>query len=202
MIALHEAGHALAARHLVPENRLTRVSILPAGGGCAGYTLSIPPERTMLNKRDIENQICVLLAGRAAELLVGGEDALTAGASNDLSRAAELVGAMVMDLGMVGEPAVALRALHRACGNAGNGADRCREILAELYGRVSDLLRAHSGELLRLMEALLESETLNAEELDDLFDAYPSSGEVSQDLSCAYKKFAPKKNENAGALMV
>ena len=202
VIALHEAGHALAAHCLVPENRLTRVSILPAGGGCAGYTLSIPPERTMLNKRDIENQICVLLAGRAAELLVGGEDALTAGASNDLSRAAELVGTMVMDLGMVGEPAVALRALHRACGNAGNGADRCREILAELYGRVSDLLRAHSGELLRLMEALLESETLNAEELDDLFDAYPSSGEVSQDLSCAYKKFAPKKNENAGALMV
>ena len=56
----------------------------------------------MLEKRQIERQIEVLLAGRAAELLVGGEDAVTAGAANDLSRAAELAVALVMDLGMAG----------------------------------------------------------------------------------------------------
>ena len=57
VIAVHEAGHALASLTLTPENRLRRVSILPAGGGAAGYNLSIPPERTMLEKRQIERQI-------------------------------------------------------------------------------------------------------------------------------------------------
>ena len=125
----------------------------------------------MLEKRHIENQIQVLLAGRAAELLVGGEEALTAGASNDLSRAAELAAALVMDLGMGGEPAVSLRALSRACGGGDDAKTLCRQKLGELFERVSELLLKHSDELLLLTEALVERESLSGEEVEALLRA-------------------------------
>ena len=171
VIAVHEAGHALASIHLTPENRLKRVSILPAGGGAAGYNLSIPPERAMLEKRQIECQIEVLLAGRAAELLVGGDDAVTAGAANDLSRAAELAAALVMDLGMAGEPAVSLRALSRACGGSDEAKALCRQKLGELFANVSDLLLEHADELLLLTDALVEREAMSGEEVEALLRA-------------------------------
>ena len=178
-IALHEAGHAVATKILMPKHRLTRVSILPAGRGAAGYNLAIPPERVMLIKRDLENQICVLLAGRAAELLILGEDALTAGASNDLERAAETAAAMVTELGMAGEPAVSLKALGRACGNAGDSAQRCRELLAELYQRTQRLLGEHVEALGRLAEALLERETLSDEEIAGILGDLSSESQKS-----------------------
>ena len=149
VIAVHEAGHALASILLTPESRLRRVSILPAGGGAAGYNLSIPPERTMLEKRQIEAQISVLLAGRAAELAA----------------------ALVMDLGMAGEPAVSLRALSRACGGADDGKALCRQKLSELFERVSALLLQHADELLLLTDALVEREAMSGEEVEALLRA-------------------------------
>ena len=168
IIACHEAGHAVASRLLTPRSRLARVSILPAGRGAAGYNLSIPPERTMMNRTELENQVCVLLAGRAAELLTGGPDALTAGASNDLERAAEIVSAMVTELGMAGEPAVSLKALARSCGGVGDAAERCRGLLGALYVRTEKLLADHADALKRLSDALLERETLDEAEIADL----------------------------------
>ena len=168
VIAVHEAGHALVSLILTPENTLKRVSILPAGGGAAGYNLSIPPERAMLAKRDIENQIQVLLAGRAAEMLVGGEEALTAGASNDLTRAADLAAALIMDFGMGGEPAVSLRALGRACGGGDDAKALCRQKLDELFQRVANLLLERSDDLLRLTEALVARESMTGEEIKAL----------------------------------
>lgn len=167
-IALHEAGHALAIRLLMPENHLARVSILPAGGGAAGYSLSIPPERVMLRQEDIENQVQSLLAGRAAEIMIGGEGALTAGASNDLARATELVGAMVMELGMGGEPAVSFRTLGRVCGGGNDGAEKCRKKLSELFDRVTRLLSQHAQTLVKLADALMEREALAGEEIDEI----------------------------------
>lgn len=161
-IAVHEAGHAVVSRLLMPENRLTRISILPAGRGAAGYNLTIPPERTMYGKRELENQVCVLLAGRAAEMLVGGEDALTAGASNDLNRAAEIIVKMVNELGMGGEPAVSLKALSI------NASDRCRAMLSELFERTRHILERNVDQLDRIAEALLEREALSGEEVEIL----------------------------------
>ena len=62
-----------------------------------------------MSERQLLDQIQVLLAGRAAELLLSGEDGATSGAANDLARAAELCAAMVMDLGMGGDHHDALR---------------------------------------------------------------------------------------------
>lgn len=169
IIALHEAGHAVAARILTPNARLSRVSILPAGRGAAGYNLVAPPERLMLSKRDLENQICVLLAGRAAELLICGEDALTAGALNDLERATEIAAAMASELGMAGEPAVSLKALSRSCPGANSAAERARSMLGELFERTQQTLAENIEALDRLADSLLESETLEEAEIDGIF---------------------------------
>lgn len=167
IIALHEAGHALMSRLLLPEGRIMRVSILPAGRGAAGYNLCIPKERVMMNKKELENQICVLLAGRAAELLVGGDDALTAGASGDLSKATEIAAGMINELGMAGEPAVSLKALSRTCGGV-NCAEECRKMLQSLYERTQALLSENIDELMILTETLISAESLTGEEMDEI----------------------------------
>ena len=87
--AVHEAGHALLTHLLEPETRLRRLSILPTGGAlnAAGYSMSIPRERTLHTRTALENRISIMLAGRAAEELVFGQDEVTTGAANDISRA-------------------------------------------------------------------------------------------------------------------
>ena len=136
----------------------------------------------MVDKRDLENQVCVLLAGRAAELLIGGADALTAGASSDLERATETVAAMVTELGMAGEPAVSLKALARSCGSAGDAQERCRQLLTELYARTERLLAVHVEKLDRLAETLLERETLDGCEVMELL------GELSNETEKTTKQ--------------
>lgn len=170
IIAIHEAGHALLGRLLMPENKLTRVSILPSGHGAAGYNLTIPAERVMLSRSAMENQIRVLLAGRAAELTVFGEEQTTAGASNDIARATELAAAMVLELGMAGEPAVSVRVLGRQCGGMGDAGDRCRKLLDELFIQTRQLIEAHIAALDALASALLVSEALDGERACAILD--------------------------------
>ena len=171
IIAVHESGHAVASRLLSPENRLTRVSILPAGHGAAGYNLCVPEERVMMEKRHLENQIQVLLAGRAAEQLVFGDDALTAGASSDLARATELAATMVMELGMRDDPSVSLKALSRFCGTGAGAAEDCRALLRELYARVKALLASQIGAVAALADALLAEESLAGDRAAAIIDA-------------------------------
>ncbi|MDL2206937.1 AAA family ATPase [Eubacteriales bacterium OttesenSCG-928-N13] len=172
IIALHEAGHALATKLLLPEHRLTRVSILPTAKGAAGYSLSIPPESSIMMKDRLDRQVQILLAGRAAERLIAGENELTAGASSDLQRAAELVSSMVLDLGMEGSPGVAIRPLSKACG--GGGADAynlCADTLNRHFEAVTALLTQHNEQLMRLVEGLIEHEALNAHQIDEILAA-------------------------------
>ncbi|MBR6219227.1 MAG: hypothetical protein IKQ80_01540, partial [Clostridia bacterium] len=175
VIATHEAGHALASHLLMPENRLARVSILPSGRGAAGYNLSIPAERVMVDKNQLENQICVLLAGRAAGQLAFGYGALTAGASSDLARATELASLMVNELGMAGEPAVSLKVLARGCGGVSGAAEACKALLAQQYARVTGLLGEQSEALRALSAALMEAESLEGGRAVEIIDAHLSN---------------------------
>ena len=172
-IALHEDGHAVASRLLQPSHRLLRLSILPSERGAGGYNLTVPAERALLSEKQLLDQIQVLLAGRAAELLLSGEDGATSGASNDLTRAAELYAAMVMDLGMGGERAVSLRALQKACPGASvDAAARCREMLEAQLGTVQTLLGERAEMLEALTELLLKEETLNETQIDRFFTQF------------------------------
>ncbi len=169
-IAVHEAGHAVVMKYLQPEMSLKRISILSASKGAAGYNLAIPAERSLVRKTDMENQIAVLLAGRAAELLVGGDEALTSGASGDLVCAAEIASGMIMDLGMCGEPAVSVRAVSTMCGSSRSVEEICRAKLDEQYHKAYGILENNVNILMRLTEKLLECETLDEKDIEKFFD--------------------------------
>lgn len=170
IIALHEAGHALVTHLLLPEHQIKRVSILPSTRGAAGYSLSIPPEKSVMKRSYLNAQLKVLLGGRAAEELAAGEMELTSGASDDLKRAAELAASMVMDMGMETDHGIALRALSKAC-SAGSqeGFAQSRKLLKEAYGQTFELLRENSGLLMKLTEALLEKESMDEHQLEQIW---------------------------------
>ena len=173
LTAYHEAGHAVACRLLQPKHRIERVSILPASGGAAGYNLTVPEERALPTLNSLSAQLQVLLAGRAAEQLLSPSRAdLTAGAANDLSQATELAAAMTLDLGLVGHPAVSLRALSRSTGaSSADASVLTARLLADCYQAVTALLSDHAEWLTALAQKLLECESLPGADVDAFFTA-------------------------------
>jgi len=99
MVAYHESGHAIVASVLPNLDPVHKISIVQRGFGALGYTMQLPLEdRYLLTRKDLENQMAVLLGGRTAEEIAIGE--ISTGAQNDLQRATDIARAMVTQFGM------------------------------------------------------------------------------------------------------
>ncbi|PHM19265.1 MAG: cell division protein FtsH [Curvibacter sp. PD_MW3] len=99
IIAVHEMGHALVAMALPGLDTVHKVSIIPRGIGALGYTIQRPTEdRYLMTRLELENKMAMLLAGRAAEMLLIGH--ASTGASDDLAKATDIARSMVMRFGM------------------------------------------------------------------------------------------------------
>jgi cell division protease FtsH len=99
IIAYHESGHAIVASVLPGMDPVHKISIVARGFGALGYTMQLPTEdRYLMQKRDLMNQMAVLLGGRSAEEVALGE--ISTGAQNDLQRATDLARSMVTEWGM------------------------------------------------------------------------------------------------------
>ena len=99
IIAFHEVGHSLVAKHIPDSDPVHKISIIPRGHAALGYTLQLPEEdRFLMSRKDMLGRISILLAGRAAEEVIFGD--VTSGAANDLDRASRMARQMVMELGM------------------------------------------------------------------------------------------------------
>ena len=161
--AVHEAGHALLTHLLEPGSRLRRLSILPTGGAlnAAGYSMSIPEERTLHTRRALENRLRIMLAGRAAEELVFGAEEVSSGAASDIARATELAAPMTLELGMRGRP-INLRALGLT------GGAEAAALIDESYAAARELLRQNAARLALLTEALLREEALDEAQLSEV----------------------------------
>jgi cell division protease FtsH len=179
VVAYHELGHALIALTLPGVDPVHKVSIIPRGVGALGYTLQRPIEdRFLMTVEELENKMCVLLGGRAAEQLVFGE--ISTGASDDLVRVTDIARSMVTRYGMddkLGQAALETeRGTFLGMPAEGGGRrfseDTAREIdiavrerIDRTYQKAQKILRDRRGELDRLAKKLLEKETLTAEEL-------------------------------------
>ncbi len=94
----HEAGHAIVSYFLPTQDPVHEISIIPRGMA-AGYTMYQPTEeKGHVSKRQLIEQICSLLGGRAAEQLT--QDDICTGASNDMQRATEIARKMITKYGM------------------------------------------------------------------------------------------------------
>jgi cell division protease FtsH len=99
IVAHHEMGHALVAMALTGIDPVHKVSIIPRGIGSLGYTIQRPTEdRFLMTREELENKLTVLLAGRAAEILIFGQ--LSTGAADDLAKATDIARSMVARYGM------------------------------------------------------------------------------------------------------
>jgi cell division protease FtsH len=182
--AYHEMGHALVARALPGSDPVHKVSIIPRGIGALGYTIQRPTEdRFLMSRRELEEKMTVLLAGRAAEQIVFGE--MSTGAADDLVKASNIARSMVtrygMDekLGMVSlesERATFLQtpgdfvATRREFSEQTAREVDCavRDLVTGAFDRAMKILETHRAALTECAERLLEKETLSGDELPRL----------------------------------
>lgn len=180
-IAYHEAGHAIVASVLTPNEKVHRVSIIPRGVAALGYTLQLPTEeKYLLTKKEILAKIAVLFGGRVAEELVFKE--VSTGAQNDLEKATEIARAMVMDYGMseVLGPQTFRKREHLFLDIPFKERELISEETAKLidqeiarilkssYEKAKKILEEKREVLEKMVELLLEKEILEGSELEAL----------------------------------
>ncbi|MEO1082468.1 MAG: ATP-dependent zinc metalloprotease FtsH [Pseudomonadota bacterium] len=184
--AYHEAGHAIVGRLMPEHDPVYKVSIIPRGRAL-GVTMFLPEEdRYSHSRRHIISQICSLFGGRIAEEMTLGPDGITTGASNDIQRATEIARNMVTKWGLSekmgplmydegGEEVF----LGRSAGQAHKGMSdetakqidaEVRRIIDECYKTAQDILEANFDKLHVMADALMQYETIDSEQIDDIME--------------------------------
>ena len=183
LTAYHEAGHAIIGR-LVPEHDpVYKVTIIPRGRAL-GVTMYLPEsDKYSINRVAILSQLCSLYGGRVAEELIFGADKVTTGASNDIERATKMARNMATKWGLSDElgpitygedeDEVFLgRSVtqHKSISNetASKIDEVVRGILDGAYARSKQLLTDNIEKLHTMAEALLQYETIDAHQIDDI----------------------------------
>ena len=182
--AYHEAGHCIVG-YLVPEHDPSyKVSIIPRGRAL-GITMFLPEEdRYSMSKRSIHSQICSLFGGRIAEELTLGPDGITTGASNDIERATKMARAMVTKWGLSEElgPLMYDEEDNEVFLGLSAGTSRSqvseetakkideevRAIIDDCYSTARRLVNENRDKLEMMAEALLEYETIDRKQIDDI----------------------------------
>ena len=186
LVAYHEAGHALVGALMPDYDPVQKISIIPRGQA-GGLTFFTPSEERMesglYSRSYLQNQMAVALGGRVAEEIVYGEDEVTTGASNDLQQVARVARQMVTRFGM--SDRLGPVALGRSQGGMFLGRDIAAErdfsedtaaaideevsdLVSSAYRRATEVLSANRSVLDELAELLVEKETVDAEQLQEL----------------------------------
>nr|WP_228056598.1 MULTISPECIES: ATP-dependent zinc metalloprotease FtsH3 [Microcoleaceae] len=186
LVAYHEAGHALVGALMPDYDPVQKISIIPRGraGGLTWFTPSEDRMDSGLYSRSyLQNQMAVALGGRIAEEIVFGEEEVTTGASNDLQQVARVARQMVTRFGM--SDRLGPVALGRQQGNMFMGRDimaerdfseetaatiddEVRLLVEQAYLRAKDVLVGNRHVLNSLADMLIEKETVDADELQNL----------------------------------
>jgi cell division protease FtsH len=186
LVAYHEAGHALVGALMPDYDPVQKISIIPRGNA-GGLTFFTPSEERMesglYSRAYLQNQMAVALGGRVAEEIVYGEDEVTTGASNDLQQVARVARQMVTRFGM--SDRLGPVALGRSQGGMFLGRDIAAErdfsedtaaaideevsdLVAVAYKRATCVLVDNRSVLDELAEMLVEKETVDADDLQEL----------------------------------
>ena len=184
IIAYHESGHALVAKLLPNCDPVHKVSIIPRGNATLGYTLQLPTQdRYLISKLELMDKLSVLLGGRVAEDIIFKD--VTTGAQNDLERATKLARQMVTEYGMSESlgPVTLGRKEHEIflgrdisenrnySEEIANKIDKeVKKIIESAYSRAKDILTKNKRKLKKIARNLIERETLEGKDLDDLLN--------------------------------
>lgn len=193
IIAFHETGHALVAKHIPGCDPVHKISIIPRGHMALGYTLQLPEEdRFLMSRQELENKICVLLGGRVSEELVFGD--VTTGAGNDLERATQIARQMVTEFGMSERLGLVKLGhkrqeifLGRDIAEERNYSEEIayaidqevRSIIDGCYQKVKEILTNNREMMEKVAQTLLEKEVIEAAELDQILGLAPLKEEAA-----------------------
>ena len=183
VIAYHEVGHALLMTLLKNADPLDKVTIIPRSGGIGGFAKSVIKDEDLdsgLRSRAwLTDRITIALGGRAAEVEVFGDSEVTNGASGDVQYVADLAREMVTKLGMSDLGNVALELdgdrevfLGRDWGSRSDYSEemavkidqQVRQIVMHCYDDARRLIREYRVAMEKLVEVLLEKETIEGDE--------------------------------------
>ncbi|MGB4690000.1 MAG: ATP-dependent zinc metalloprotease FtsH [Candidatus Nanopelagicales bacterium] len=203
--AYHEAGHALVAAALPGNDPVHKITIMPRGRAL-GYTMVLPDqEKYSTTRSQMLNQLAYMLGGRAAEELIFHDP--TTGASNDIEKATAVARAMVMQYGMTERLGAIKYGQEQGEVFMGRDMGHTRDFSEEVAAAIDeevrafieaahqeayDLLVANREALDAIVVALMERETLQKEEIEEIFaelnlraprDAWTGSARRTPDLS-------------------
>ena len=167
--AVHEAGHVAVGLAVENGDPIHKVSILPRGRAL-GVTQSLPERDRFMKKREyLQDQIALLLGGRAAEQVL--LSTMTAGASNDIERAVEIARAMVSEFGMsrLGPIHLGQPDQQRSQSLLDKVEEATTELINEQLERACAIVTAERESIGRLVEMLMERDTLDADEIASCF---------------------------------
>ncbi|MEE9206280.1 MAG: ATP-dependent zinc metalloprotease FtsH, partial [Acidimicrobiia bacterium] len=184
--AYHEGGHALVGFALPNADPIHKVTIIPRGRA-GGYTMALPLEdRNYLRRSEMVDKLAMMLGGRTAEEIMFLDP--TTGASNDIEQATKLARRMVMEYGMsdrlgpmkYGQPAGEVF-LGRDYNQGQDYSDdvasiideEVRYLITQAHGEARTIITTHADALDRIADALKERETLNADDVREIFFDVP-----------------------------
>jgi cell division protease FtsH len=205
VIAFHESGHALVGWALPNADPVHKVSII-SRGRALGWTLTLPTEdRFLVSRSELIDQLAMLLGGRVAEELVFNDP--TTGASDDLERATKISRKMVCEYGMsdkVGPMTLGDKVDQPFLGRdfsahpdysdhvAGEIDSEIRRLIDEAHDEAWEILTAYRTQLDRMVEVLLEKETIDKEEVEEIFGAVPKRVSRGESISRPRRKIIPQ----------
>lgn len=195
--AYHESGHAIMATVLEHADPVHKVTIIPRGQA-GGYTMMLPQEeRSFITKSHLLAQLRVALGGRCAEQIIFNE--ISSGASGDLQQVTSILRKMIMEWGMSDRLGPMIFGEHqeqiflgKQLGSERNYGEAVATIideemhkyLDEAYNDTMETLTAHIDVLKAMAKALLDVETINSEQVKNLFkyhSIYPPEEEPGQE---------------------
>ena len=169
LTAYHEAGHALVSLIVLPEETISKISIIPTTKGAGGYTITIPQDSSYQRINYLKSKIMVLLGGRASEELIFNKSQISTGAQGDLGQVTDIAIAMIAEYGM-GESLGLLKVSNLGDLTSGYShliVEEAKILINDLYKETLDLLSNNKSSLDKLALLLLENETLHEEEINN-----------------------------------
>lgn len=167
VIAYHEAGHALITK-LLTHDEVSKVSVIGSTSGALGFTMRYSnKDGALISKKEMEQRLMVLYAGRAAEqCFFGNSEDITTGASDDLRRASELIREYLTTYGM-GKDSVLNLAVFNGVSTA-SIAKEAQKLAHRLYQETVAILTAHRDLLDKIAEELVKRKVLDAKDLEEI----------------------------------
>ncbi|CAN6482761.1 unnamed protein product [Victoria cruziana] len=197
LTAYHESGHAIVAFNTDGAHPIHKATIMPRGSALGMVTQLPSSDETSISKKQLLARLDVCMGGRVAEELIFGPEHVTTGASSDLHSATELAQYMVSSCGM-SDAIGPVYVKDRPGSEMQSRIDaEVMKLIKEAYDRVKTLLKKHESALHALANALLEYETLTAQEIKEILHPYRERRETedASDIVDAYQAQVSDRQE-------